>query len=213
MNNCNEPIFRHNDYRRFIQIRAMDENTEDDYWELEGKAVAFNEATTLFSIGNTEYKEIISDRAFDKADCTDVFLKFNHENSWIACARTKNGTLEIDVRPDGVYIKAKLQKNLRWCEDLYKAVKAGLIDKMSFAFSIADEGEEYDEAGHCWTVRNIEKVYDVAAVEVPAYDNTFIFARRKGEVEARLKEVETSRLERARMIALTKLKTENNGGN
>lgn len=195
--------FRYNDYRREIEVRASQEE-DKDYYLLEGKAVSFNEPTVLFKIGDVEYKEIIDRAAFDGADISNVFLKFNHENSWMAAARTKNGTLTIEVREDGVYIKARLRKDLRWCEELYLAVRAGLIDKMSFAFSIREES--FDEVTYTWTVRKIKTVYDVAAVEIPAYDNTFIYARRKGEVEARLKEVEASRLEHARSIALAKIK-------
>lgn len=201
--------FRHLDYRHEIEMRAA-ETEENEYYVLEGKAVTFDEATVLFKVNGIEYKEIIDRAAFDGADISNVFLKFNHESSWIGAARTKNGTLTLDVREDGVYITARLKKSLRWCEDLYQAVRAGLIDKMSFAFSINEES--FNEETHTWTVRKIGAVYDVAAVEIPAYDNTYIYARRKGDVEARLKEVEASRLEHARSIALAKIKN-SKGGN
>ena len=79
--------------------------------------------------------------------------------------------------------------------DLYELVKSGVIDRMSFAFTIKDE--HYDQSTHTWTVRKIDKLYDVAAVEIPAYENTLLFSRRLGDVEACLKsEVEALRLER-----------------
>lgn len=199
------------DYRREIQLRALDndENPEDPYYHVEGKAVVFNEETVLFTIGGIEYKEEIKSGAFDGADINDVVLKFNHESSFMAAARTRNKTLELDIRADGVYIIARLDKNVRSAVDLYQGIKAGLLDRMSFAFSIAEES--YDEEEHKWAVYRIKKVFDVAAVEYPAYDNTMIYARRHGDAEARQAEAEAKsaqalniELARAKALAIIK---------
>ena len=48
---------------------------------------------------------------------------------------------------------------------------------MSFAFTIEDE--DYDIETHTYTIRSIDKLFDVAAVDFPAYDNTSISARKK----------------------------------
>lgn len=212
MNNLIDEKYKHNDYRRMYQVRALekaDNEENDEFYYLEGKAVDFDSPTILFKDGDTEYREIIDSDAFDGADLSDVFLKFNHSDHYMGVARTKNNTLQLNVRKgDGVYIVAKLSKRIKACEDLYFAVKEGLIDKMSFAFTIKNEDFETDTLAKTatWTVRQIDKVYDVAAVEVPAYENTYIYARRQGDVESRLKEVETSELERKRSIALSLLK-------
>lgn len=190
--------FRHSDYRRLVQMRALEDKEEDEYFELEGKAITFNEPTVLFKDGDAEYKEIIDSHALDDADTSDVFLKFNHSEHYIAVARTKNNTLEIDVREDGVYIRAKLLKSMNAANDLYNAVRTGLIDKMSFAFTIDEES--YNQSEHTWTVRKINKLYDVAAVEVPAYDNTFIYARRFEDVEALRTQVEACQSENKRKL-------------
>lgn len=193
----------HNDYRREIQIRSDSIEEDDKYYYVEGKAVTFDEATVLFNYGGNDYKEVIARAAFDNADISNVFLKFNHESSVMAVARTKNHTLEIEVRDDGVYIKAKLSKKLSGAVDLYNAISEGLIDKMSFAFTINEES--FNEETLTWTVRSIGTVYDVAAVEIPAYDNTYIYARRRNDVEARMQQVEAVGLENLRAGALAVL--------
>lgn len=202
----NNPLFKHNDYRRLIQLRQAEEIKDEDseYYILEGKAAPFDEATVLFEFGGVQYSEIIDRHAFDEADMSNVFLKYNHETSVFACARTKNGTLELEIREDGLYMKAKLLKSLSTSKELYEAVRSGLIDKMSFAFTIREQS--FDNETKTWTLRKIDKVYDVAPVDIPAYDNTNIYARRLSDVEARLKEVEASRLELARVKALAKIK-------
>ena len=47
---------------------------------------------------------------------------------------------------------------------------------MSFAFTIEDE--DYDIETHTYTIRSIDKLFDVAAVDFPAYNNTSISARK-----------------------------------
>ena len=61
--------------------------------------------------------------------------------------------------------------------DLLEDIRGGYIDKMSFAFVVAEDGEEYDQATHTRTITRIKKLYDVSAVDIPAYDTTSISAR------------------------------------
>ena len=70
---------------------------------------------------------------------------------------------------------------------MYKRIKAGLIDKMSFAFTIANGGDEYkSESGKTphRTIKQFERIYDVSVVDTPAYEDTSIYARSRELVEA-----------------------------
>lgn len=197
-------MFRHNDYRHLMQVRILGDNQNEGKMLIEGKAVSFDDPTVLFEYEGIEYKEIIAKGSFDEADLNHAYLKYNHSNNIMAMARYKNGTLKIDVRDDGVYIQAELA-NTSSGKDLYELVKRGDIDKMSFAFTIREES--YDQKEHTWTVRKIDKLYDVAAVEVPAYENTELFARRYDEVEAnRRKEVEALSQQRQRKVEIIRLR-------
>lgn len=201
-------------YCRAINLRAAEpsqDNPDDEYVHLEGKAVAFDEETVLFKIGGVEYKEVISRGAFDEADVSDVVLKYNHNDAFLGIARTRNGSLNLEVRDDGVYVHAKIRKDNPNGMQFYRNVSEGLIDKMSFAFTIREES--YDEEEHRWTVMKIEKVYDVAGVDFPAYDNTEIYAKRtrdleelRAEADARKKAAEEEELKRRKAIVLGLLK-------
>ena len=46
---------------------------------------------------------------------------------------------------------------------------------MSFCFKV--KKERYDQETHTWRVLKIKKLYDVSAVDIPAYDTTSISAR------------------------------------
>lgn len=198
-NPIDKRMFKHEDYRRLMQVRVFNQSADEPNPKMiiEGKAVSFDDPTVLFTMDGVEYKEIIARGAFDATDISKAYLKYNHSDNIMAMARVKNGTLAIEVRDDGVWIKAELA-NTTAGRDLYELVKRGDIDRMSFAFTIREES--YDKETHTWTVRKVDTLFDVAAVEQPAYENTQLFARRYDEAEAsRRQEVETLELQRKRV--------------
>jgi HK97 family phage prohead protease len=81
----------------------------------------------------------------------------------------------------GLFIQANLAKTTAG-KDLYELIKRGDIDKMSFAFTVGEDA--YDKKTRTRKIRGIKKLWDVAAVETPAYDTTSISARSFFEVEA-----------------------------
>ena len=189
---------------RLFELRAKQGQQEDDeFVHIEGKAVAFDSETVLFKFNGIEYKEIIERGAFDEADISDVVVKYNHSDHFLAVARTRNHTLGLDVREDGVYVAIKIRKDNPNGMQFYKNVEEGLIDRMSFSFIIREES--FDEKEHRWTVRKIEKVYDVAAVDFPAYDDTEIYAKRFGDAEALRAEAE-ARLAKAKEDEVIRLR-------
>jgi HK97 family phage prohead protease len=186
---------KHNDYmREIINLRA--EENEDKKMIVEGKAITYDDPTLLFEIGGTKVYERIQRGAFTSADLKDAFFKYNHSDDQIVLARYKNGTLSFEEREDGVYIKAELA-NTTLGRDLYELVRRGDIDKMSFAFTIKKENQERDEAqgSVTFTVLELDKIYDVAAVPHPAYSNTDIYARRFSDVEAERNRMEVLKRE------------------
>ena len=195
-----------NDLRREIQFRALgeDEKPEElkDEMIVEGKAITYDEKTRLFSMDGNDYFEIIERGALKETDVSDVFLKYNHSDNFMVLARTRNKTLSIEEREDGVYIRATLA-NTSEGKDLYELIKRGDIDKMSFAFTEKDG--LFNEETKTWTVRNITKLYDVAAVTVPAYENTNIYAVRMSELENRKSELENLIMRKKRLSIKTQI--------
>lgn len=174
----------------------QEQKQEDDgYYHLEGKAVCFDDPTVLYKAEQTgndfDISEVMEKDCFNDADVSDVVLNVNHGEGNIGVARTRNKTLVLDIRDDGVYISAKLKKDNPRCEQFYRDVSDGLLDRMSFAFTIAEE--DYDEDSHTYHVRKVGKVYDVSAVEFPAYGNTSISAMRSADLEKLADELESRR--------------------
>ena len=177
-----------------MEIRAVDPGTtENDEMIVEGYAIRFNEPA-IFYIGGEEYREVIDRRALDHADLSDVPFKYNHSDNVMIMARTRNKTLELIKDDKGLFIRAKLA-NTTAGRDLYTLIKRGDIDKMSFAFTVdyENDGDHYDRKTRTRTIKRIKKIWDVAAVDTPAYDTTSITARSFFELE---REKELKALER-----------------
>lgn len=200
------------------ELRSLDivsrEDTEDMI--LEGYALVFGEPTM---IGTEErgFYEVIDRKALDGADLKDVPLKWNHSDTPFVLARTRNKSLELKVDEKGLFIRAKLLPDVQQHRDIYSMVKNGLVDRMSFAFSIDEHIIDRSGKVPTRTITKIGKVWDVSAVTTPAYDATEIHARSLDLVETELKKLldsETEKrslekeLENQKALELEKLKVQ-----
>ena len=161
--------------RRMIEMRAV-ENDENKML-IEGYAITFEQPAT-HEYGGRKFTETIKRGALDKTDMKDVPMRYNHNDNVMIMARTRNKSLRLVVDEKGLKVEADLidtQSN----RDIYKAIQEGLIDKMSFAFTVADKGDKWSFGGKETTreVTDIAKLWDVSCVDTPFYDSTSIYAR------------------------------------
>lgn len=151
-----------------MQFRA--EKNEDNKMEIKGYAAVFNSPETY------GYTEVIAPTAFDDADMSDVVLRYNHEDTFMVLARTRNNSLKLSVDDKGLYIDATLQDNITQHRDIYNAIDSGLIDKQSFAFIVDEDNYDYDTDTR--TITKIGKVFDVSVVDQPFYNATDVSVAR-----------------------------------
>lgn len=163
---------------------------------VEGYAAVFNTPTVMYEYDGIKYSEKVDRGAFDQAQMSDVVMNFNHGGKPVA--RTKNGTLKLSIDDYGLKVHADLSSTTE-SRALYEEIKAGLIDKMSFAFTVGEES--YDRDTRTRTIKAIKRVFDVAAVDFPAYESTAITARSYFEAEA-----ERERAEARQALELAKAK-------
>ena len=143
---------------------------------LEGYAIVFDQET-LIGDKDKGFIESIDRNALKNANMKDVPMKYNHEDSFLIIARTRNNSLRLTVDDIGLKVRAELidtDSN----KDIYKMVKAGLLDKMSFAFTVSSQ--KIDRSGDIpkRTITGIDRLYDVSIVDLPAYDQTSIVVGR-----------------------------------
>lgn len=150
-----------------------------------GTPVVFDTPTLIAQIDGVDYFEIIDSHAFDGTDMSDVVLNVNHQGR--AAAKTRNKTLNLFIRDKDVYMDADLSKN-QTGRELHEDISNGFFEKMSFAFTVLKD--KFDKATRTRTILQIDKLYDVSAVDRPAYEATSISARSffEAEVEKEMKE-------------------------
>ena len=174
-----------------VEIR-QDEETKTMI--IEGYFLKFDKRTL---IGDKEYGfyETIEKGSLDKTDMRKVPLKYNHNDSYLALASTKNGSLELTVDDVGLRGKAELL-DIPSHREIYEMVRSGLISECSFAFTLdLDKGSIWN-----WepkiperSILKIDRLFDVSIVDLGAYEDTEIYARSFNELEDHKKTLESEK--------------------
>lgn len=176
------PVKQEREYRMMplLSVIAPKKRIDSDCY-VEGYAATFSDPYVLIDDGEVQYKEQIAPDALDGADCSDIIMQYNHGGAVLA--RKRNQTLIVEPDAHGIFVAADLSKSAS-ARNMFEEIKNGLVDKMSWAFTVADD--EYDRNTHTRTIKKIKKVYDVSAVSTPANPSTDISARSyiDGVIEA-----------------------------
>ena len=173
-------------YRSFaasnFQPVQRDEQDADSY-TVKGNFTTFDEEYRLFD----DFYESVDRMALDDADMSDVLFQYDHCGPVLA--RQRNSSLRIGIDEHGGWCEARLD-GCQQARDLYESISNGLVVEMSFGFTIAEDGFEWeeDEDGVIHArITKIAKVYDVSAVSIPANPGTEISARSyvQAEIDAK----------------------------
>lgn len=183
MTNIIEPAIgsglRHAVVARFdeLDIRKAQNGRSENY-TLRGHAALFNSLSD--DLGG--FRELIEPRAFRKAlrGKPDVRLLVNHDANRVLARTTAQvdgkESLELREDKDGLHVWAVIQPRT-WVDDLAVEMRSGLIDQMSFAFTIGEGGDDWAVTEDGIVVRTIradgvDELFDVSVVTYPAYTQT-----------------------------------------
>jgi len=167
-----------------LRLPEAEKRIDSEYY-VEGFATTFNKPYLLYELDGIKYYEEIDRHALDGADLSDVIMQYDHQGKVLA--RLSNGTLGLEPTNNGLFIFADLSKSAA-AKELYEEIRNGLITKMSWAFTVAED--KYNQETRTRTITKIKKVYDVSAVSLPANGDTEISARSwlDGVIEAEKRE-------------------------
>ncbi len=187
------------EYRSLQSFNLVPREEGSEEYRVKGTAVVFDTPTVLFECDGVKYCEVIDRHAFDGCDLSDVIMNYNHGGKVVA--RLRNKTLVLNITERGLEIEADLS-GTQAGRELYEEIGGGYVDKMSFSFSIREA--KYDSVTHTRTITKVKKLYDVSAVDIPAYEETSIsarsfFAEEHGKELAALEQARR----RKKLIALT----------
>lgn len=189
--------------KRCVEFRSENLYENEGQMIVEGYGAVFDSPTVICDYDGIEYKEVIDRHALDAADFSKCCLKYNHEDNVPILARTRNGSLVTEIDNYGLKFRAKLF-NTSAARDVYAIVKEGGLDKCSFAFTV--KRAEYDQQTHTRKILEIDKVFDISIVDIPAYDDTNVVARSFFEMEIeKEKELESDADKRKRILLLAKI--------
>lgn len=180
---------------RSMELRTL-EQTEDNNYVVDGYATTFNSPYELYRDGKYIVMEQVDRHAFDEAYTEDTIFQYDH--SGMVYARTRNNTLALETNDHGLKVTADLGST-EASRGIWEAIDKGLIDRMSFAFTVAGDSyeEEEQENGDIILTRTIKKIgrlYDVSAVSFPANEQTSISARTKELCDGEIAKFEAERL-------------------
>ena len=177
---ADEPEDEMNPFRHTapVKLEVRESAMGAEYLTVTGYAAVFDQMS--HDLGG--FREIIQPGAF--ADVLgaspDVHLVIGH-NMDLPLARTRNGTLELGEDIRGLKMWARIDSRLSYAKDLAVQLKSGLVDQMSFAFTIPEGGDTWsvDDSGAVTrTVNRIDGLYDVSVVAAGAYPQTDVQAVR-----------------------------------
>lgn len=193
------------EYRDFNS--AEFEPLDDSGFLVRGYATTFEDPYLLFrdEYEDIDFYEVISRDALAEADMSDVIFLYNHTGMVYARNR-KTETLQLAPDEKGL----RMEADLRLLADfgggeLYAAIKAQLIDRMSWAFTV--RRDHYERTARTVTryIDEVAKVYDVSAVSIPADPNTDIATR--AWIDGAIAQERAERLARERSRLLLRIKS------
>lgn len=151
-----------------MEIRSLAEIQSTDNRTIEGYAMKFNSLSR--DLGG--FKEIISPRALDTTDLSDVRCFVDHDSSMVL-GRTSAQTLELKVDDVGLHFRCQLP-NTSYANDLYESIKRGDINECSFGFAVKDDSQTWENQDGMY-IRNLNKIdelFEISIVSIPAYEGT-----------------------------------------
>jgi HK97 family phage prohead protease len=138
----------------------------DDGMQFSGYAAIFNSDSEPLP-----FTERIAPGAFRGSlrNRNDIKLLWNHSTGDVL-ASTRSGTLRITEDARGLYVEADMAPTTVG-NNARELIKRGDVDSMSFGFTVARGGDEWNSEG---TVRTLNRVslHEVSIVAFPAYTAT-----------------------------------------
>ena len=159
------------------EFRAADLEMEDDD---EGAPATFTGYAAVFDSDSEPlpFVETIAPGAFSRSlkSRNDVRMYLNHDDNMVLASR-RSGTLKLEEDSRGLKVTATLP-DTSYARDLRNLMRDGIVDSMSFGFSVPRGGDEWSADGMRRRLNEV-RLHEVSVVTgVPAYAATSAMVRK-----------------------------------
>jgi uncharacterized protein len=159
---------------RYLPATELRVVQDADRPRIRGYAIVFDSPSEVLTDYGFRFREVIKREAVagPLAPGADVRALVDHDSSKLL-ARTKAGTLRYEITERGVKVEID-PPDTSYARDVLESIRRGDMDGMSFAFSVAKQGDAWDESGEIpvRTVNNIARISEFSVVTFPAYPDT-----------------------------------------
>lgn len=127
-----------------------------DTGEFSGYASKYN--------GVDSYGDTILPGAYDEVLASGVLPKlfFNHLTREVPLG----DYIEMEGRPDGLYVKGRLDLSIEKAREVYHGMKTGRIDGLSVGMEIPEDGYDLKDPDDWWSGYNISKVANLREISI-----------------------------------------------
>lgn len=169
--------------RRFacvpLEVRRGGDDGEESR-TIRGYAAVFNADNSQLDQEGRGFTERLDPHCFDGVvGRSDVCALYEHDYAPGILARSTNGkgTLKLSVDDEGLLCEFDAPRTTLG-DNVLESVRRGDLRGMSFAFTVkADEWETDGNDNYTRTIKQVEQLFDVSLVAMPAYDKTSVSLR------------------------------------
>jgi HK97 family phage prohead protease len=158
------------------ELRSIEIRTIENSRKIEGVSIVFNALSN--DLGGFR-EQIIPEAVEGVIEQSDIFFLYNHtsDRGFLARSRNGSGSLQTEVREDGVYFSFDAPKTALG-DEVLEYLKRGDVNQCSFAFAVdTDKWEKQTDGTYIRTITKFKKLYDMSLVDNPAYSQTSACAR------------------------------------
>lgn len=152
-----------------LRAASIGESDGDEKPKIEGYAAVFNAPSDNLGM----FVETIRAGAFDGCDMSQCKALWNH-NDDIVLGSVSGNTLRLEINERGLFYSTTPPDTALVNDTCIAVMRRGDVDKSSFRFVIAPDGDEwrYDPATDIVyrSITKIDQVLDVSPVTFPAYN-------------------------------------------
>ena len=162
-----------------VKWRASGDPEMPDVRVLTGYPAVTGQATVLYENADMVLRETIAPGAFANVLQDDCHLNYSHESPSAMCRNgiTGPGGMELTEDSHGLRIHALVPMDDLDAQRLAPKMDRGVVDQMSFAFTVGQEDcltteDEDGRAVYDYTINSIAHLYDVCVCPLGAYSQT-----------------------------------------